>query len=188
MFVPFACGALLARDGGRVLRNAFDTTPEYLDERRGGSVGDDGALDFFRYGQLGTRRANALKLWAALRYLGRKGYRQIIDRQLSLTRYLAREMDKLDDFELVGDVQTAVCRVRFLPAAVRVAAAQSQDDPQCALQQRIERSGRAWLATTVVHGRRALRINVNGMLTRKEHIDELVALLRRAGPIAAAGQ
>jgi glutamate/tyrosine decarboxylase-like PLP-dependent enzyme len=186
MFVPFSCGALLARDGGSVLRDAFDITPEYLSERRGEAAGDDGALDFFRYGQLGTRRANALKLWAALRYLGRSGYRQIIERQLSLTRYLAAELDKLDDFELVGDVQTAVCCVRFVPDAVRDAGVQVHDDLQHALQQRIERGGRAWLATTVLHGRRALRININGLLTHQEHIDDLIALLRHEAATVAA--
>ncbi|HYE16555.1 MAG TPA: pyridoxal-dependent decarboxylase, partial [Pyrinomonadaceae bacterium] len=50
MFVPFACGALLVKGGGRVLRDAFDITPEYLSEDRGGS---DVEYDFFRYGQLG---------------------------------------------------------------------------------------------------------------------------------------
>jgi glutamate/tyrosine decarboxylase-like PLP-dependent enzyme len=102
--------------------------------------------------------------------------------------YLASELDKLDYFELVGEVQTAVCCVRFVPDAVRGAAAQTQDDLQCALQQRIERGGRAWLATTVVHGRRALRISIDGMLTRAGHIDDLVALLRTEGPVVAAGQ
>src|SRR4026209_524930 len=34
MFVPFSCGVTLVRDGGRVLRNAFDMTPEYLNEDR----------------------------------------------------------------------------------------------------------------------------------------------------------
>ncbi len=42
-------------------------------------------------------------------------------------------------------------------------------DLQCALQQRIEHGGRAWLATTVLHGRRALRININGILTQQQH-------------------
>jgi glutamate/tyrosine decarboxylase-like PLP-dependent enzyme len=188
MFVPFSCAALLTRDSDRALRDAFDITPEYLNERRGDSIGDNGELDFFRYGQLGTRRANALKLWAALRYLGRRGYQQIIERQLSLTRYLASKLDKIDDFELVGDVQTAVCCLRFVPEAVRGATAQIQDDLQCALQQRIERGGQAWLATTVLHGRRALRININSMLTRREHIDELIALLRDEGTLVAAEQ
>jgi aromatic-L-amino-acid decarboxylase len=57
MFVPFACGATLVRDGGSVLRQAFDMTPEYLNEDRGGA---DVEFDFFRYGQMGTRRFNSL--------------------------------------------------------------------------------------------------------------------------------
>ncbi|MET7338739.1 pyridoxal-dependent decarboxylase [Nonomuraea sp. NPDC005650] len=175
MFVPFSCGAMLARDGVRVLRDAFDTTPEYL--------GDDSALDFFRYGQLGTRRANALKLWAALRRLGRNGYREIIERQLSLTRYLSSVLAGLDDFEVVGDVQTAVCCVRFMPGGVTGV---HDDDLQDALQQRIERGGQAWLSTTVLHGRRALRINVNSVLTQREHIDELITLLRHEGRTVVA--
>ncbi|MDQ3745724.1 MAG: hypothetical protein M3444_15215, partial [Acidobacteriota bacterium] len=59
--------------------------------------------------------------------------------------------------------------------------AAEQDELQRALQQAVERSGGAWLATTVLHGRRALRINVNSFLTQRRHIDDLVELLRREG-------
>jgi aromatic-L-amino-acid decarboxylase len=185
MFVPFACGALLVRDGGGVLRDAFDSTPAYLDERRS-AAGDDGTLDFFRYGQLGTRRANALKLWSALRQLGRRGYAEIIDRQLALTHRLATALAALPDFEPVGTVQTAVCCARYLPPAARALPPALQDALQCELQQRIERGGEAWLATTTLHGRRALRVNVNGYLTRAEHIDALLTLLQREAPTALA--
>lgn len=176
--VPFACGALLTRHGKDVLRAAFDCTPEYLDEHR---TDDDGALDFFRYGQLGTRRGNALKLWAALCRLGRDGYAEIVDRQIDLTRRLVARLSTMEEFEVLGEVHTAVACVRFLPDGLRNAPGPAQDAVQQRVQQRIERGGRAWLATTVVRGRRVLRINVNSVLTRAEHVDELVALLRREG-------
>ena len=48
---------------------------------------------------------------------------------------------------------------------------------QQSLQQIIERGGEAWLTTTVLHGRRAMRVNVNSFLTEKHHIDGLVELL-----------
>jgi glutamate/tyrosine decarboxylase-like PLP-dependent enzyme len=177
MFVPFSCAALLTRDGARVLRGAFDITPPYLHER----TADGEELDFFRYGQMGSRRGNALKLWVALRVLGRHGYQQAIERQLSLTRYLASQLDALDDFELVGDVQTAVCNVRFMPRIAQNLDPEARDELQRTLQQHVQRSGKAWLATTVLHGRRALRINIDGLLTQKQHVDELVALLREIG-------
>jgi aromatic-L-amino-acid decarboxylase len=185
MFVPFECGALLVRGGGRVLRDAFDITPEYLSEERGGS---DVEYDFFRYGQLGTRRAMALKVWAALKSLGVRGYAEVVERQIELVEHLAARFDELEDFERVGEVETALCCVRFLPPSARAQSPAEQDELQRALQQRVERSGGAWLATTVLHGRRALRINVNSFLTERRHVDYLVELLRREGAKLTEGR
>jgi aromatic-L-amino-acid decarboxylase len=176
MFVPFAAGAVLVRDGGRVLRDAFDITPEYLSEERGG---EDVPFDFFRYGQLGTRRFNALKIWFALKTLGTSGYAEIIERHIELTRYFAARIAQVEGFECVGEVETAVCCVRFVPAGMRAADGALINAVQQELQQRIERSGEAWLATTVLGGRRVLRVNVNSFLTERRHIDDLVELFRR---------
>ncbi|HEX8144270.1 MAG TPA: aspartate aminotransferase family protein [Pyrinomonadaceae bacterium] len=177
MFVPFACGAVLVRDGARVLRDGFDITPEYLSEERE-SLGD-AEYDFFRYGQLGTRRFNALKIWMALKFLGTRGYAGIVERQIELTRYLAARIDELPDFSRVGEVETAVCCFRFLPSQLFVADKDASDRLQRALQQRVERSGEAWISTTLLHGRRALRVNINSFLTERRHVDDLVELLRR---------
>jgi aromatic-L-amino-acid decarboxylase len=179
MFVPFACGALLMRDGGRTLREAFDIMPAYLSEQRERMGGTDAEYDFFRYGQLGTRRFNALKIWMALKLLGTRGYAAIIERQIELTNYLAARLDELENFVRTGEVETAVCCFRFTPEAARDADQSQQDQLQRALQQRIEESGEAWLSTTVLHGRRALRVNINSFLTERRHVDDLVELLKR---------
>jgi len=176
MFVPFACGAALVRDGGRILRDAFDITPEYLSEDRGGA---DVEFDFFRYGQMGTRRFNSLKLWMALKFMGRLGYAAVVERQIELTQYLAARIDGLEEFERVGEVETAVCCSKFLPLNVRAGEGVIQDQLQQQLQQRIERGAEAWITTTVLHGRRALRVNINSFLTERRHIDDLVELLQR---------
>jgi aromatic-L-amino-acid decarboxylase len=176
MFVPFSCGATLVRDGGRVLRDAFDMTPEYLSEDRGGA---DVEFDFFRYGQMGTRRFNSLKLWMAMKFMGRDGYAKTIERQIELTKYLAGRLDELEGFERMGEVETAVCCFRFLPDP-NISDADA-DRLQQRLQQVIERSGEAWLTTTVLHGRRAMRVNINSFLTEQHHIDDLLTLLKRSG-------
>src|SRR5215212_9619753 len=184
MFVPFECGALLVRGGGRVLRDAFDITPEYLSDDRGGA---DVEYDFFRYGQLGTRRAMALKVWMALKTVGVRGYAAAVERQIDLVNYLASRFDGLEDFERVGEVETALCCARFMPEGMREKSGAEQDELQRALQRRVELSGGAWLATTVLHGRRALRINVNSFLTERRHIDYLVELLSREGAKLLSG-
>ncbi|HEY0004354.1 MAG TPA: aminotransferase class V-fold PLP-dependent enzyme [Pyrinomonadaceae bacterium] len=179
MFVPFACGAVLVREGASVLRDAFDITPEYLSEQRTHMAGTDATYDFFRYGQLGTRRFNALKIWMALKLLGQRGYAEIIERQIELTNYLAARLDELKDFRRLGLVQTAVCCFRFEPAESSLLDGPALDRLQTALQQRVELSGEAWLSSTVLHGRRALRVNINSFLTEQRHIDDLLELLRR---------
>jgi glutamate/tyrosine decarboxylase-like PLP-dependent enzyme len=178
MFVPFACGATLIKDGGRVLRDAFDITPEYLSEERGGA---DVEYDFFRYGQLGTRRFNALKIWMALKFMGVSGYAAAIERQIELTHYLAARLDDTAEFARVGEVETAVCCFRFLPESLRGEGPAAEDSWQRRLQQRVEQSREAWLSSTVLKGRRAIRVNVNSFLTERRHIDDLVELLRREG-------
>jgi glutamate/tyrosine decarboxylase-like PLP-dependent enzyme len=178
LFVPFACGAVLTRRGARVLREAFDMSPEYLSEDRGGA---DIEFDFFRYGQMGTRRFNSLKLWMALQFMGRAGYAATIERQIELTQYLATQLDALEEFQRVGPVETAVCCFKFLPSEMRKQDGDRQDCLQMTLQQRIERGGEAFLTTTVLHGRRALRVNINSFLTEKRHVDDLLELLKRTG-------
>ena len=85
-----------------------------------------------------------------------------------LTEYLAGRIDALPDFERLGEVETAVCCFRH----------KSRSDQR--LQQIIERKGEVWLTTTVLHGRRALRVNVNSFLTEQHHIDQLVTQIQKA--------
>ncbi|HEY5073047.1 MAG TPA: pyridoxal-dependent decarboxylase, partial [Pyrinomonadaceae bacterium] len=147
----------------------------YLSEDRGGS---DVQYDFFRYGQMGTRRFNALKLWMAFKFMGKRGYAETVERHLELTRHFADRLDELRDFERVGEIETAVCCFRYLPEHVRALAPEDQDRVQQALQQQIEKSGKAFFPSTILHGRRALRVNINSYLTERRHVDDLVELLR----------
>jgi aromatic-L-amino-acid decarboxylase len=174
MFVPFACGATLVRDGGKVLRDSFDISPEYLSEDRGGA---DVEYDFFRYGQMGTRRFNALKLWMAFKFMGKRGYAETVERHIALTNYFASRLDDLPDYQRVGQIETAVCCFRYLPAWVRDLDLIDQDRVQQALQQRIEKSGKAFFPSTILHGRRALRVNINSYLTQTRHVDDLLESL-----------
>lgn len=178
MFVPFSCGTTLVRDGHRVLRNSFDMSPEYLAEDRGF---DDAQYDFFRYGQMGTRRFNSLKLWMCFKFMGRRGYSKTVERHIELTKYLAARLDALLDFDRVGEVETAVCCFRYLPDRVRAMSLKQQDDLQQALQQRIEKSGKAFFPSTILHGRRTLRVNINSYLTEQRHVDDLIELLVSEG-------
>jgi aromatic-L-amino-acid decarboxylase len=133
---------------------------------------------------MGTRRFNALKLWMCFKFMGRSGYSQTVERHIELTQHLAARLDQLPDFVRVGVIETAVCCFRYLPEAVRAMSLVDQDRVQQNLQQLIERSGKAFFPSTILHGRRALRVNVNSYLTEQRHVDDLVELLISEGPRA----
>jgi aromatic-L-amino-acid decarboxylase len=149
-------------------------SPEYLSEDRGFA---DAQYDFFRYGQMGTRRFNSLKLWMCFKFMGKRGYAATTERHIELTQYLASKLDELEGFERTGEIETAVCCFRYLPESVRDLSGADQDRVQQALQQRVERGGKAFFPSTVLHGRRALRVNINSYLTERRHVDDLLELL-----------
>src|SRR5260370_5208586 len=130
---------------------------------------------------MGTRRFNALKLWMAFKFMGKGGYAGTVERHLELTRYLADRLDELPDFERVGEIETAVCCLRYLPERVRALSGAEQDRVQQSLQQRVEKSGKAFFPSTILRGRRALRVNINSYLTEQRHVDDLLELLQSEG-------
>jgi aromatic-L-amino-acid decarboxylase len=113
--------------------------------------------------------------------MGKQGYAEAVERHIELTYYLAARLDQLPDFQRVGEIETAVCCFRYLPAAAQSWELSEQDRLQRAFQQRIERSRKAFFPSTVLHGRRALRVNINSFLTERRHIDDLVELLQLEG-------
>ena len=119
--------------------------------------------------------------------MGRQGYANTVEHQIGLTEYLAQRLDALPYFSRIGEVETAVCCFRFLPEATKQMSDLEIDRLQQHLQQVIERSGEAWLTTTVLHGRRALRVNVNSFLTEQRHIDDLLELLVRSRQNCSGG-
>src|SRR5260370_38798003 len=127
---------------------------------------------------MGTRRFNALKLWMAFKFMGRRGYGEKVERHIELTQHLAARLDELPDVKRVGQIETAVCCFRYLPGTVGALRPEEQDRIQARLQQRIEKSGQAFFPSTILHGRRALRVNINSYLTERRHVDDLIELLQ----------
>ena len=109
------------------------------------------------------------------------GYSETVERHIELTQYLAGRLDALPDFERVGEIETAVCCFRYLPEQVRFLSPAEQDQVQQRMQQRVEKSGKAYFASTILHGRRALRVNINSYLTERRHVDDLLELLQSEG-------
>ena len=170
-FVPFSAGAILVREAA-VLPQTFAHDPVYIRDLH------TPGRRFFREGLLGSRRSNGLKLWVSLKRYGRVAYAAAIERQVDLARLLHDLLRADGRFTFPHDPVLAISCFRLQPPGM---ADEEADAWALQVQQAIEREGRHWISTTVVHGLRYLRANVNSYLTRELHVRELAqAVLRLA--------
>jgi aromatic-L-amino-acid/L-tryptophan decarboxylase len=177
LYVPVDAGALLVRDP-EALREAFSLVPPYLLT----GVDPDGVTDapwISEFGIEQTRPFRALRVWAALRCTGRDGYRRLIDHDLDLAARLGAAVRANPALELVATGLSIVC-FRYRAESERSGAVQRE------LARRIQLGGEAFLATTELEGRPALRACFVNPTTTEADVDSLVELVTATGAAAAA--
>jgi aromatic-L-amino-acid/L-tryptophan decarboxylase len=184
-FQAYDIGGLVVRDGRDLSATFGGRSPEYY---RGGETPDaqdDHAdqLNFYKLGFEGTRRWRALKLWMSWKHLGTEGFGRLIEANVDLAAYLARQCGEADDFEAVPEVpELSVVCFRHLPGGRTAALALPTavlDAHQDALQAALEQSGDGWLTTTRLRGGTYLRAGIVNYLSIEDDIDHLLATLRR---------
>ncbi len=208
-YMPFSCGGILVRDGD-FLRRSFLVHPEYymedvqdgktktesddrgrrvIPDRRGFHQGDK--VNFFQYGIQGSRRLNALKLWLAVKSVGRKQYAAWVEKDIELARVMAARMRRQPDFRIMGPNTLGICNFRWEPAGpdgtLRYSD-QKNDQLNEALQELVEHDGDAWFSFTRLNGLVALRVNVENRNMEQNDIERLVRVIERAADRILAQQ
>ena len=160
MFLPLSLGTILVRDG-RWLRRAFEADAPYLFNAGSENLGEMTIQC--------SKRADAIKLWLLLRAYGPAAIVQTIERVTALTRYLYERLAASDDFEPLHEPELNILCFRR----------RGLDDEQTAdLRERLVRSGRAWITTTILRGERVLRATIMNPRTTEAHIDAMLDALR----------
>ena len=210
-YMPFSAGGILVREGD-FLRQSFLVHPEYYMQKV--QAGDDGEavemdefgqrivadprgfhlgdkVNFFQYGIAGSRRFNALKIWMALKLVGRAQFGRWVENDIYLARLLAALLRREPDFTLLGPNTLGVCNFRWEPrnpeGAPRFNPDQT-DQLNRLLQEQVERDGDAWFSYTMLRGRVALRANVENRRMGREHVERLVRVIRRTADRILASQ
>lgn len=163
MLLPLSAGMLLARDG-RDLAGAFTQQAPYLFH------GADGAAELGP--DLGTRsfqcsrRADVLKVWVALQRLGADGIGALYDHLCEVTWSLYEMMqERTDVFEMVHAPESNILCWRMRGVT---------DEGMLEFRERYNRSGAGWITTTVIGGRRVLRVTVMNPRTGVESVERSV--------------
>jgi glutamate/tyrosine decarboxylase-like PLP-dependent enzyme len=175
--VPIECGCALVRDGA-LLRDAFSLVPPYLRTEEGKGFG--GLPWFSEYGPQQTRGFRALKLWMTLRTVGRDGIEAMIRGNIAMAERLARQIDEAPDLERLAPGPLSVVCLRYVPAGARDDE-ERLDALNKRVMERIQSEGEAFVSSTVIRGRFALRACVLHYATAAPDVDALVSAVRRAG-------
>jgi aromatic-L-amino-acid/L-tryptophan decarboxylase len=161
--------AALGGDAAAVYRNAFS---------------DSGLVTDYRDWSVALgRRFRALKIWFVLRSYGAAGLRAYIRRGVGLGERFARGVGaRRDLFEvLTGPV------FALTVFAVVGGDGGERDARTEALYEAVNASGRAWVTSTRLEGRLAIRVMTANRLTEERHVDGLLEMLVQAAETIVRG-
>jgi L-2,4-diaminobutyrate decarboxylase len=162
LWMSLSLGVLLVRDGNW-LRRAFEADAPYLfnAERAGDNIGEVTIQC--------SKRADAIKLWLTLQMFGTRPFVEAMEHVTDLTGYLYKRVVASDDFEAMHVPELNIFCFRH----------RSDDETNDALRERLIRSGQAWITSTLLKGKRVLRVTMINPRTERADIDRMLEALRK---------
>jgi len=172
LFTPVDLSILYTRRPD-IMRRAFtlDETPAYLLTAQ-----HDRAVNLSEYALPLGRRFRSLKLWFVLRYYGREGIVRILREHVRLAQMLAEEIRRDPRFELAAPVPFSLVCFRY----------RGSDEDNQRLFEQINASGKAFLSSTVLHGKFVLRFAIGNIATTEQDIRETWELIQSLVPSGKA--
>jgi aromatic-L-amino-acid decarboxylase len=175
LFTPVDCSVFFSRRLD-VVEQAFSLIPDYLQTSEGNRV-----QDFMNYGPQLGRRFRSLKLWFVLRWFGRDGIIERLRHHIQLARLFTSWIEADPDWEILAPVPFSTVCFRAHPSGV---SDNDLDTLNISIEERLNRSGIAFLSHTTVNGCVALRLAVGNLRTDESDLRETWAALQGAKDVS----
>jgi aromatic-L-amino-acid/L-tryptophan decarboxylase len=159
-------GCLLVRDGAR-LPAAFTASAAYL---RDAAAGDD-EVNFSERGIQLTRQFGALKLWMSLKVHGVDAFERAIAHGIAVAEHAERVLASDTRWDVVTPAQLGIVTFRLAGEASAV------DERTRRLVSDLAADGHAYISSTDVHGRIALRLCTDNPRTSFADVEGTIARL-----------
>jgi aromatic-L-amino-acid/L-tryptophan decarboxylase len=169
-YAPLDAGAVLVRDESR-LTASFGIRPAYLTDELDR---DNQRYQYYVHGFEQSRRFRGLKVWMSFKRYGARLIGNWIDNNVQQAKHLYSLAAAHADFETASNPPMSAICIRYKKTNLR-----GREDIafHARVAQRIEHSGRFWISTTQLKEKAWFRINPVNFRTRREHMDDLFALL-----------
>ena len=177
LYISYECGCVLVKDPAK-LKASFTLVAPYL---RGILPTETTGIDYFEYGPEGSRAFRALKVWMSLKQYGLVRYRKLFERNVALAEYLDQLVRDSAEFEpLCKPVLQMYC-FRFVANSGKRIDEEKLDGLNQRIVDEVQRSGKAFLMTTSIRGRTAIRLSITNHRTTKNDIRLTFEALQRTG-------
>jgi aromatic-L-amino-acid decarboxylase len=167
LFLPYGTGCLVVRDGA-ALKRAHHVEADYMP-----ALQDDPELiDFSECSPELSRDFRGLRVWLPIKMHGIETFRRTLDEKLDLAEWAHRELETIDDIEIVAEPQLSIVVFRLAPEGL--------DDEQLNalnrdLRDHINAKQNVFLTPTHLDGRYVIRICVLNFRTHRDRMEQCLA-------------
>jgi aromatic-L-amino-acid/L-tryptophan decarboxylase len=181
LYVPFEAGCTLVRDPQTLTAAFAYTAPYYHFEGKE----DDPRTSFFELGPQNTRGFRALKVWLAIRQVGRSGYQQMISDDIALSRLMFAEIAQHPELEAVTQ-GLSITTFRYVPPELRdrcneLVVAGYLNDLNTAVLGHLQAGGAVFVSNAVVDGKYVLRACIVNWRTTERHVRAVPEIVASVG-------
>lgn len=181
MLMPLSAGMVLVKDE-RQLDAAFAQKAPYLFHAKEGSRAWDQGPRSFQC----SRRMDVLKVWVALMRHGADGLGALYDRLCTTARELHAAILRRYDFEAFNEPESNILCFRWRGDG-SPGDARSLDTRNLRIREEFNRLGEGWITTTLLDGKRVLRVTVMNPRTTTRHVEGVLdGLARLAASLGSA--
>jgi aromatic-L-amino-acid decarboxylase len=177
MYAPLEAGCALVRDR-KLLPAAFSYHPLYYHFEESEEM-----INYYEHGMQNSRGFRALKVWLAMRQVGRQGYVQMIADDVRLAEALYDEAEAHPQLEAVTK-GLSITTFRFVPRGLKPGSKPVEDYLNRLNEElltRLQQGGETFVTNAVIRGKFVLRACIVNFRTSMEDVKAVPEIIVRVG-------
>lgn len=178
LYSPLEAGCTLVKNPKHLI-DTYSSHPEYYNFSKNEGVP---ARNFFEYGLQNSRGFRALKVWLVLQQIGKNGYKDLIRKDIALSKLIFELADQHPELEAVSQ-NLSITTLRYIPVNIdnyenKVSYLNKLNE---ALLDGLQKGGNVFLSNAVVKGAYCLRACIVNFRTTKKDIQEIIEIVVAEG-------
>ncbi len=179
LYAPLEAGCALVRDRAD-LKRAYSHHPHYYHFEE---IEGEAGTNFHELGPQNSRGFRALKVWLALKQVGRAGYVQMIEQDIALAREMFDAVRSEPELEAYT-CELSIATFRYVPSDLRSRLEESSDylnKLNEALVTALQVEGEVFVSNAVIRGRFLLRACIVNFRTTTADVRAVPDIVTRVG-------